>query len=203
AGNVAHDFNNLLAVILGYATQPGYPDTAQPRLDGIAGAARRGRQLTDKLMTLARPVPPTRETFDANAVLGELLPMIGSLFGTRIRVVTALCPQPAWLCMAIAEFETRVLNIAKNAADAIADEGLCRIESAVTDGQVRLRFTDNGCGMEPATLQRIFDPFFTTKPARHGTGIGLPLVYRTVTESGGRIEVKSAPGHGATFTLQL
>lgn len=203
AGNVAHDFNNLLGVILGYATQADYADTTQARLDGVAAAARRGKQLTDKLMTLARPAPSMREVFDANAVLRELLPMIGSLFGKRIRVDASLCPQPAWLCMDIAEFEAGILNLAKNAGDAIDGEGSFRVESDIIGDEVRLRFIDDGCGMSQATLRRIFDPFFTTKPARQGTGIGLSLVYRTVTESGGRIEVDSAPGQGATFTLHL
>ena len=204
AGNVAHDFNNLLSVILGYATQH---DDADPevaaRMAGIAAAAQRGKQMTGKLMTLARATPSARQSFDANVVLEELLPMLRSMLGRRIDVVLAASRQPAWICMDLAEFEACVLNIAKNAGDAMAGAGAFRIETAVSEGEVRLRFADDGCGMPPEVAACVFDPFFTTKPAHHGTGIGLSVVYRAITESGGRIQVDSVPGAGARFTLYL
>ena len=201
AGNVAHDFNNLLSVILGYATLRD--GGAAGRMAGIAAAAQRGKQMTDKLMTLARATPPRRETFDANAAIAELLPMIDSMLGKRIHVVAMLCRQAARIHMDLAEFEACVLNIAKNAGDAMADTGTFRIETGVADSEVFLRFTDDGCGMSPGVIARIFDPFFTTKPAKQGTGIGLSVVYRTVTESGGRVDVDSTPGQGTCLTLRL
>ncbi|QNN47628.1 hypothetical protein H9L17_05700 [Thermomonas brevis] len=202
AGNVAHDFNNLLSVILGYATQRDGGDAAG-RMAGIAAATQRGKQMTDKLMTLARATPPRRETFDVNDAVAELLPMIESMFGKRIRVVATLCRQAAWIHMDLAEFEAGVLNIAKNAGDAMTGEGTFCIETEIADGDVLLRLADDGCGMPPGVVARIFDPFFTTKPAKQGTGIGLSVVYRTVTESGGRVDVDSAPGQGTCFTLRL
>lgn len=204
AGNVAHDFNNLLSVILGYATQhdDDDPDVAA-RMAGIAAATQRGKQMTDKLMTLARATPSVRQPFDANAILEELLPMLRSMLGRRIEVVMVASRQPAWLWMDLAEFEACVLNIAKNAGDAMAGEGVFRIETTVSGGEVRLRFADDGCGMPPEVAACVFDPFFTTKPAHQGTGIGLSVVYRAITESGGRIEVDSVPGAGARFTVHL
>ena len=206
AGNVAHDFNNLLSVILGYASQrsPPHDDgAAQARMAKIVAATQRGKQLTDKLLTLARVDPPSRETFDANGALGELLPMIESMFGHRIRVAMTLCESPAWIGMDYAEFEAVVLNLVKNAGDAIAGGGTFRVQSEIVDGAVRLRFADDGCGMPPDVAARIFEPFFTTKPPTQGTGIGLAVVYRTIVESDGRIEVESTLGQGTCFTLRL
>lgn len=203
AGNVAHDFNNLLCVILGYATQRDYADTEQERFRGIAAAARHGQQLTDKLLTLARPSPLARETFDANAALEELLPMIASMLGARIRVQTALCLQAAWIHMDRLGFEAGVLNFAKNAGDAITGNGTFSIESSMVEGEVRLCFSDDGCGMQQEVAARVFEPFFTTKSATRGTGIGLAVIYRLVVESAGRIDVQSTPGHGTRFSMHL
>lgn len=206
AGNVAHDFNNLLSVILGYATRSARlsaDDGTRERLEKIVATALRGRQLTDKLLTLARSDPPLRETFDANYALHDLLPMIRSMLDTKIDVQSAFCAGPAWIRMDQAEFEASVLNIAKNAGDAMPDGGRFRIVSEYGDDEIRLLFEDSGQGMSPGVVARVFEPFFTTKPPTQGTGIGLAVVYRTVTESGGRVGVRSTPGHGTCFTLHL
>lgn len=69
---------------------------------------------------------------------------------------------------------------------------------------VELEFQDTGCGMSQDVLQKIFDPFFTTKPTGQGTGLGLPICHRIVTEHGGRLAATSAgPGQGSTFRLSL
>ena len=172
-------------------------------MNGIVAATQRGKQLTDKLLTLARVAPPMREVFDANGALDELLPMVRSMLGERIRVEATLCEPSAWIRMDYAEFETCVLNIAKNAGDAMAHEGRFRIESAIVGDEVQLRFADDGHGMPPDVATRVFEPFFTTKPPTQGTGIGLAVVFRTIVESDGSIEVQSAPGRGTCFTLHL
>lgn len=206
AGNVAHDFNNLLSVILGYAARSAKlsaEDATRERLEKIVAAAQRGRQLTDKLLTLARSDPPLRETFDANYALNDLLPMIRSMLDARIDIQSAFSAEPAWIRMDQAEFEASVLNIAKNAGDAMPDGGTFRIECERGDEEIRIHFEDSGHGMSPRVAARIFEPFFTTKPPMQGTGIGLAVVYRTVVESGGRVDVRSEPGRGTRFTLHL
>jgi two-component system cell cycle sensor histidine kinase/response regulator CckA len=70
-------------------------------------------------------------------------------------------------------------------------------------GYLRLIVEDSGCGMEEATVAHMFEPFFTTKDVGQGTGLGLSLVYAIITDSGGAIDVKSAPQQGSTFTIYL
>lgn len=207
ASSAAHDFNNVLSIILGYATLHdsaiASEDAMRVRLEKIIAATRRGKRLTNKLLTLARSDQPLRETFDANTALLGLAPMIHSMAGTRIDVRTAPCDGSAWIRMDHAEFEACVLNIAKNACDAMPDGGTFHIESGVLGDEVCLRFADTGHGMPADVAARAFEPFFTTKPRTQGTGIGLAVVFRTIIEAGGHVELDSSPGNGACFTLRL
>ena len=111
-----------------------------------------------------------------------------------------------------------VMNLCSNAIQAMSAGGTLRValeaaeftaERALSHGTlrpgryVRLSVEDSGSGMDEATLSRIFEPFFTTKEIGRGTGLGLSLVYAIVTDSGGAIDVKSAPGQGSTFAIYL
>jgi hypothetical protein len=92
------------------------------------------------------------------------------------------------------------LRVALETTDVPAERGLSH--GTLAPGRyVRLTVEDNGSGMDEATLSRIFEPFFTTKEMGQGTGLGLSLVYAIITDSGGAIDVKSAPGQGTTFTI--
>jgi signal transduction histidine kinase len=66
-----------------------------------------------------------------------------------------------------------------------------------------IEVTDTGCGIAPENLERIFDPFFTTKPVGVGTGLGLPICHRIVSEFGGAMEVDSEVDRGTTFRVLL
>jgi signal transduction histidine kinase len=96
------------------------------------------------------------------------------------------------------------LNLGLNASDAMqATGGTLTISASVSaDGrQVGVAFGDTGPGIDPRDLPNLFDPFFTTKES--GMGLGLAICYDIVQKNGGRIEVESQPGQGATFTVWL
>ena len=80
-----------------------------------------------------------------------------------------------------------------------------RIEVAARrlEGVVEVKITDTGCGIPAAHLDRLFDPFFTTKPPGKGTGLGLSITHRILAEHGGRIDIDSTPGEGATVRVHL
>jgi signal transduction histidine kinase len=99
------------------------------------------------------------------------------------------------------ELEQVVLNLVQNAAQ--ADAKVVTVQTAVVDGHVRIVVRDDGRGIESDGLERIFDPFFTSHPHDGGTGLGLSVVHGIVTRCGGRIEVRSRPGRGTTFTVKL
>ncbi|HSN39138.1 MAG TPA: ATP-binding protein [Burkholderiales bacterium] len=95
------------------------------------------------------------------------------------------------------------LNILVNAGQAIDAQGTITIVTGRESDTVVIEITDNGKGIAPEDVSRIFDPFFTTKPVGQGTGLGLSLSYNIVRKHGGHIDVRSAPGAGATFRIVL
>ncbi len=93
------------------------------------------------------------------------------------------------------EIKQVALNLLTNALDSVDEEGVVRVELAARDGMAELSVTDNGCGMEPAVLERVFEPFFTRRRAGQGTGLGLSIAYRIVADHGGAIEAaQRGPG---------
>jgi len=89
-------------------------------------------------------------------------------------------------------------------ANATLDDVYAARHAEVEPGQyVQFAITDNGAGMDAATLARAMDPFFTTKPAGEGSGLGLPQVYGFVRQSGGHIKIYSEPSEGTTVKLYL
>jgi signal transduction histidine kinase len=85
--------------------------------------------------------------------------------------------------------------------DAMPAGGTLTVRTAQRNGAIRLEVTDTGEGLTPEECARLFTPYYTTK--RHGTGLGLAIVQSVVSDHGGRIEVESAPGAGATFRIEL
>jgi CheY-like chemotaxis protein len=116
------------------------------------------------------------------------------------------------------QLESSLLNLVINARDAMDDGGTIVIESAnvcvgdtspvsnadLHPGEyVTLSVTDTGCGMPAEVIDRVFEPFFTTKPIGQGTGLGLSMVYGFVKQSGGHVDIASAPGEGTTVRIYL
>jgi len=94
-----------------------------------------------------------------------------------------------------------VINIIKNAFDAMPDGGSLEISTDVKDSKVEISFKDTGIGVSPEVKERIFEPFFTTKAIDKGTGLGLAICNEIINKYEGGIEIKSVPGAGSTFTV--
>ncbi|MGE5090886.1 MAG: PAS domain S-box protein [Bacillota bacterium] len=207
AGGVAHDFNNILTIISGFAAflgrsiptdSPAYPD-----LLGIEQATDRATQLTQQLLSFARQQAPRIEVLDLAAVVNEVATMLRRLLGDHIRLEVRPTAAPAWVRADRGQMSQVLINLGVNARDAMPDGGTLTIgvhDDARADVVV-LTVRDTGHGMDQATQSRLFERFFTTKPEGHGTGLGLTTVSGIVHGAGGRIEVESAPGEGATFRV--
>ncbi|EPJ3208047.1 response regulator [Salmonella enterica subsp. enterica serovar Derby] len=212
-GGLAHDFNNLLAVIIGSLdlVNPDSPDA--PRIHRALKAAERGALLTQRLLAFSR-----KQSLHPHAVelktllenLGEL--MRHSLPATLTLEIEAQSPAwPAWID--VSQLENAIINLVMNARDAMDGQaGTIKIRTwnqrvTRSDGRkqdmVMLEVADQGCGMSQEVKAQVFEPFFTTKQTGSGSGLGLSMVYGFVRQSGGRVEIESAPGQGTTVRLQL
>ncbi|MDB4929217.1 MAG: periplasmic sensor hybrid histidine kinase [Myxococcaceae bacterium] len=222
AGGIAHDFNNLLTVILGFAEllrrrlEP--LDPARGDADQIAFTAQRAAQLTRQLLAFSRKQLLQPVIFDVNQSIREMSKMLQRVIGEDIELETRLGESPVRCKTDPGQIEQAMLNLVVNARDAMPrggkltiearqialDQEHCRLHPNARPGEyVRISVTDTGSGMSPEVLARVFEPFFTTKAAGSGTGLGLAMVYGTVQQSGGHVEVRTQPGRGSTFTIYL
>jgi signal transduction histidine kinase/CHASE3 domain sensor protein/CheY-like chemotaxis protein len=222
-GGLAHDFNNLLTVIMGNlefarAKLDAPPEMLAARLDRAMWAAQRGATLTAQLLAFARRQPLAPSAIDLAASMPELVPLMRRTLGEQVEV-RLVETAGLWPAMADrAQLESAVLNLALNARDAMPEGGRLTIELAnkVLDAEYCRRHaevdpgdyamvavSDTGEGMTPQVLARVFEPFFTTKPDGRGTGLGLPMVFGFVKQSGGHVNIYSEPGEGTTVRLYL
>ncbi len=203
AAGVAHDFNNLLAVMLiaVEAAAAAVPDDDPLREDlaDAADAARRGRALTRQLLTFARRQESRATTFPLNDVVRNMTDLLRRVAGPTVRFSVALAPDAGAVTADPGQMEQVLLNLVTNARDALSGGGTVTVETARSDGDVRLTVRDTGAGIAPEVRPHLFEPFFTTKTEGHG--LGLATVDGVVTGARGRVEVESAPGEGTAFSL--
>jgi signal transduction histidine kinase/CheY-like chemotaxis protein len=222
AGGVAHDYNNMTNVIMGYAQMgllklhkddPLYEDLQQ-----INEAARRSMELTRQLLAFARCQAIAPKVLDTNQAVKSMFKMLQRLIGEDIELLWNPAEHIWPILIDPSQIDQILANLCVNARDAISGVGNIIIETANTElddfycskhqgfvpGEfVQLTVSDDGKGMDAATLDKIFEPFFSTKAPGRGTGLGLATVYGIVKQNNGYINVYSEPGRGTTFKIYL
>lgn len=219
-GGVAHDFNNLLTVLIGnieliQGAAELDPSLAE-RLRAMHAAAERGAVLTSHLLAFARRQPLLPRAVDLNAVVAGMQDLLQSALGHRVQMETCLAPG-LWPAMVDpTQIELVILNLVINARDAMPNGGVVTVETGNCPGDAPARpgdlsegdyvvvnVIDVGTGMTPEVQAKAFEPFFTTKPPGAGSGLGLSQVFGTARQSGGDVQITSAPGHGTTVSVFL
>ena len=206
---IAHEVNNPLAGILGHAQlairRLGPENPAKASLDLIAQETRRCSDIIKNLLRFARQDTPQFQPVNANEAVGAALSIVDhqlSLHG--IRIVRELGESLPQVNGDINQLQQVLVNLAINAQQAMAGlRGELSVRTRAVGGQVLIELQDSGPGISPELQKKIFEPFFTTKAAGQGTGLGLSVSYGIIESHGGRIEVRSSPGHGATFVISL
>ena len=206
AGGIAHDFNNLLTAINGYAALlQGEPGSARTHefAQAIGDAGERAAALTQQLLAFSRRQFLRPDVMSLNGVVVDMAALLERLIGERVTIELELDPDLQRTEADRSKLDQVLLNLVVNARDAMAEGGTVTISTRNEGHLVVLEVADTGVGMDEETADRIFEPFFTTKDVGTGTGLGLSTVYGIVTQTGGTIHVRSAPGDGATFTVRL
>ena len=212
AGGIAHDFNNLLTVIVGYVDlmQERFDERAAPELVGMEKAARRAVDLTGQLLAFSRRQRLRPVVLDLNAVIEEQTQILQRLIGEDVEFRTLLDSEIAPVKADGVQIVQVLMNLAVNARDAMPDGGILTVQTYNMDlsgdeaadlgldpgAYSCFSVGDTGMGIDPEIKAHIFEPFFTTKDQAAGTGLGLSTVHGIVRQSGGAVEVDSAPGEG-------
>ena len=222
AGGIAHDFNNLLTAMIGFSDllleRHGPGDPSFGDIDQIRQNAVRATALVRQLLAFSRKQTLAPQAVDVKEKLSDLSEVLGRLLGATIeyniehdRDVWTVRVDPV-------QFDQIIINLAVNARDAMPGGGTLTIrtgnltldepsqrgmELVPAGDYVTIDVIDTGEGIRKEDIGQIFDPFFTTKDVGEGTGLGLSTVYGIVHQTGGHIQVDSAPGEGAAFTVCL
>jgi signal transduction histidine kinase len=220
AGGVAHDLNNALTAIVGYTelaltgitdTDPAWADVRE-----IRSAAERAEAVTRQLLAFSRKHRLQPSVFHLSHAVASLRLVLERLLGVGIRMDTVVEGDLPPIYGDPGQIQQALINLVMNARDAMdgngrlmirirltrIDEAFARTHVPMPAGEyVELSVSDTGAGMSLDTQAHMFEPFFTTKAVGKGTGLGLPMVYGTVQQSGGFIFVDSAVGSGSTFRI--
>jgi signal transduction histidine kinase/CheY-like chemotaxis protein len=210
---VAHELNNPLASVLGFAdylVESGdVPEHLAEPLRVIQQEAQRAGAIVKNLLTFARKQERDRRQLAIGMVLERTIALLrGQLLGLHVDIELIVDPDLPEVEGNLNQLQQVFLNLANNAAHAIALTGRPGGGRVLVHARRRLDgvavdVTDDGTGIPVELQQRVFEPFFTTKAEGEGTGLGLSICMGIVKEHGGRITLVSAPGQGATFTVEL
>lgn len=217
-GGIAHDYNNMLGVITGYSelllARSVLDDKSKKYVEEIYNAAKRGANLTNRLLGFSKHKPSQSSIENLNEIVGNSRSMLEKTLTVSINIHIKL-EENIWLTkIDKSAFEDTLINICINAMHAMPEGGDLFIttqnkcldeKEALSLGLVEGRYIlltirDTGTGIDNETQMKIFDPFFTTKKDK-GTGLGLSQVYGFMLRSNGVIKVNSEPNKGSVFNL--
>lgn len=220
-GGLAHDFNNLLSVILTNThlllmDPSALGEEEREMLEDVDQAGKSGREMVKRLMGFSRRSELALEEVDLSTVVERAAGLARKLLSGRSELALDL-PDPGPDVYADARaVEQILLNLVANARDAMPDGGTVHIsvDEVEADAEFRgerpwvapgyygrMTVSDEGVGMDEATLEQVFEPFFTTKAEGKGTGLGLSTVHGLMSQHGGHVRVYSQVGRGTTFRL--
>ncbi len=208
AAGTAHELNEPLGSILGFAQlaakTPELPEPAARDLAKISKAALHAREIIKKLLLFARQTPPRKAAIELNRIVEEGIELLTPQCEKgAIQVERSLCPDLPPIVADPGQVRQIVLNLVVNALQATPRGGHIEVGTSADATHVQLQVEDFGAGMSEDVIAQIFLPFYTTKEIGQGTGLGLSVVHGIVAAHGGTVEVVSAPGKGARFSVRL
>ena len=207
---IAHEINNPLAAVMGFAQlamRREIDGSLRRDLDKILAESKRAAKIIANLQSFARRYKPQKRPVNVIEILEKVLSFREyELQVSNINVTTEFDPRTPLIMGDEHQLDQVFLNILINAEYMMSitnGGGNLKIGIGRRSDIVFISFEDDGPGVPADVLPKIFDPFFTTKEVGKGTGLGLSICYGIVHEHGGKIQVTSNAGNGATFAVEL
>jgi signal transduction histidine kinase len=210
AAGLGHDLGNTILPVLcrldALAAQD-LPDAAQEDVAAVRHAVEYLRQLSQGLRHFALDRDGEHRAGGVTRLdewWKQASPLLKTAIRKRVKLESDLEPDLPPVALPPNKLSQAVLNLVANAAEAIEDEGVVRVEARrAGHGALKLSISDNGRGMTPEARRHALEPFFTTKTRGLSTGLGLAIVHGVAKGAGGDVEIDSAPGEGTTVHLTL
>jgi PAS domain S-box-containing protein len=219
---VAHEFNNILTTIIGFSEHllEGIDKRGPLKelVDHVMSASERGVILSEGLLVHSRKQPADLKAVNLGKYMKSSEKLISGILGNNIRLEMSVMDKWPRVMLDESFFERVLVNISRNAKDAMPTGGVLRIdcENAVFDVEfydeqivilpgkyALISFADSGSGMESNIKKQVFEPFFTTKEVGKGTGLGMSIVYGIIEKHHGYITINSEPSTGTTVNIYL
>jgi signal transduction histidine kinase len=173
-------------------------------LKTIQDEAFRCKAITERLLEFSRGGERKREPIPLDELIQSVLDAAQHLPNCRGKRLVFEPAGRVVACVNALEIKSVALNLVVNALDSMDAGGTLTVELRQWNGQAEIVFSDTGCGMEPEVLENIFEPFYTRSRSGKGTGLGLTISHRIITQHEGEIEAASGGvGKGSTFTVRL
>ena len=204
--HIAHEIKNPLLIIGGFARQlikiPGLDDKSRQKLNIIAEEVSNLEAMVAEMRDFVRLPPAVKSQGRLEEAISEALELFRDTFTENHIKIKRVEDGP----LPPLDFDPKqlrqvLINLFKNALEAMPRGGEITISSRVSGQNAEVVLADTGEGMPPEVAANIFQPYFTTKA--QGTGLGLAICQSIIQEHGGSISVKSTPGKGSVFTIQL
>jgi PAS domain S-box-containing protein len=219
AGGIAHDFNNILFAIMGYAELIARgtrtPEAVAEDLAELMKAARRGKELVERILIFSRRQPSERRPLELGPTVSEAAKLLRATLPPSIDLRVSIHSEAPPVLGDATSIHQILMNLGTNAAHAMPGGGVLEISvepQYLRDHVVRshpglhegwyavLVVRDHGTGIDPAVRERVFEPFYTTKPKGSGTGLGLSIVNSIMRTHEGVVALASEVGRGTTAT---
>lgn len=224
---IAHEFNNLLTPIMGYSAMllvdmdkknENYQDIKE-----IYDASEKAKEIIQQISALSGKNMETAFRYiTAKSMLLRSLKMIRSICPENIELQEDICLDDQGFLGNETQMNQMMLNLCVNGFHAIGREnGVLKVQAGIAEAEeirrehpdlmaedlfqsfIKIKISDNGCGMPPEVQRQIFNPFFTTKKAGQGTGLGLTMVDNIIVSHRGMVTVNSEEGKGSEFTIYI
>ena len=210
---VAHELNNPMMGMLNFIQYCLKHTLESDRRFAVLQDAecetRRCIEIVQNLLTFAPAEAsgdPELKTEPLETIIDRVLRLLSfRIAQENVRILREMPAEPLFLKCRRSSIQQVFLNLMDNAMDAMKDceAKKITINAEASEGEIRIAFSDSGCGVPAEAMPKLFDPFFTTKPPGHGTGLGLAVSRSIIESHGGRITCRNVPGAGAALEIFL